>query len=585
MREVVPQIGAGLRQTLIPTGKTTPFDAMIEASAAKYGQDPNVIRAIIEKESGFRPGVTGTSGEQGLMQIMPSTAAQYGGAGKNLFDAATNIELGTKIFADLMRRFNGDIDKALTAYNAGPGRGGIPLPTGPNATYAPDVRRLIPRGPGDVLEQTAAQRRAAELAVEAEKPDTERRAQIMATGREFLRAQEEQERQADVAARERRQQAFATGQEYIRGLDAEIAKQAQQMATLQRLAETYGEVKAARDGDTASALEAALANTVHADKAKELATAIREVAQIEAQLPELRRQAAASAPAGELALKRVKDETDALRVLEENLEQSRISRHEGGFPFGRTREELRLQQRTQEDIRTPEGQQRAQQIQQLRQEQEKLNYAVGIYGQLVGAAEQAWGGVLDAMFAPGEEVDRVRLSGYPCAPGRSPGAAAGSPRVASRTPAGSPHHGTAALCPERGRGQSGHSRRARRTGTRFRRRGKPHQTRGGSRSRRWRVRSSNPWPKLRPRKPLEPCSGWGQDCSPLASRVELAVESGARSAVGAGINPIMFQHGGMINAPTMAMIGENPAHNPESHPQSSTDAKHVWGQRVASRVR
>ena len=45
--------------------------------------------------------------------------------------------------------------------------------------------------------------------------------------------------------------------------------------------------------------------------------------------------------------------------------------------------------------------------------------------------------------------------------------------------------------------------------------------------------------------------------------VGLAAGVGGRAAVGAGINPIMFQHGGVVSAPTMAMIGENPAHNPE----------------------
>ena len=97
------------------------------------------------------------------MQIMPATAAQYGGAGANLMDAATNFDLGTKIFADLMKRFNNDVTKALTAYNAGPGRGGIPLATGENATFAAMCCRRVPRQPGDVLAQTEAQRRAAEL--------------------------------------------------------------------------------------------------------------------------------------------------------------------------------------------------------------------------------------------------------------------------------------------------------------------------------------------------------------------------------------------------------------------------------------
>ena len=145
---------------------------------------------------------------------------------------------------------------------------------------------------------------------------------------------------------------------------------------------TYGEVKAARDGDTASAMEAALANTVHADKAKELATAIREVAQIEAQLPELRRQAAVSAPAGEAAIRAIRDEEEACAPSKRSGTIPSAAPC-GGFPFGQTREELRLQQRTQEDIHTPEGQQQAQQLQQLRQEQEKLNFAVEVWWDLL----------------------------------------------------------------------------------------------------------------------------------------------------------------------------------------------------------
>ena len=398
MREIVPQIGEGLRHTLIPTGKPSPYDAMFEAAAAKYRQDPNVLRALGEQESGLRPDVVSRKGAVGIMQIMPGTAAQYGQAGANLKDAATNIELGAKIFADLMKRFNNDVTKALTAYNAGPGRGGIPLPTGENATFAADVLRRIPRQPGDILAQTEAQRRAAELRVEAEKPDTERLARTREIGREDIARIMEREREAEEAARERRRQVFATGEEYLRAVDQEIATQNQQMETLKRLAETYGEVKAARDEDTASALEAALANTVHAEKAKELAQAIREVAAIEKQLPDLRREAAASARAGERAIQAVKDEAEALETLRENLEQVQLARQgPGGFPFGESREELRLRQRTQEKIVTPAGQEEAAALAAAYRQQLQLNYAAELFIDLAQGVGSAWSSALQSI--------------------------------------------------------------------------------------------------------------------------------------------------------------------------------------------
>ena len=235
MRKIVPQIGEGLRHTLIPSGKPSPYDAMFEAAAAKYRLDPNVLRALGEQESGLRPDVVSRKGAVGIMQIMPGTAAQYGGAGANLKDAATNIELGAKIFADLMKRFNNDVTKALTAYNAGPGRGGIPLPTGENATFARDVLRRIPREPGDVLRQTEAQRRAAEQAVEAEKPDTEGLARIRERGREDIAAIMERARAREQAITTEisltqdlaRVRAFVTGKEETAAEQARARVQAQ----------------------------------------------------------------------------------------------------------------------------------------------------------------------------------------------------------------------------------------------------------------------------------------------------------------------------------------------------------------------
>ena len=340
MREVVPQIGEGLRQTLVPTGKTTPFDQMIEASAARYRQDPNVIRALIEQESGFNPQARSPAGAQGLMQIMPGTATQYGGAGKNLLDAATNIDLGTKIFADLMQRFGNDMNKALTAYNAGPGRGGIPLPTGENATFAADVRRRIPRGPGDVLAQTEAQRRVAELAVEAETPNLSAAAKSLRPDENFCvpkrnKNDKPMRQPANDANRHSRQGRSISG------------------VSMQRSphkSSRWRRSSALRRPTVRSKPPAIVIRRVSSKRPwpipcmrkrlTKAATAIREVALIEAQLPELRPQAAESAPAGELAIKRVQDEADALRTLEENLAESRMPRHTGGFPFGRTREEI-----------------------------------------------------------------------------------------------------------------------------------------------------------------------------------------------------------------------------------------------------
>jgi hypothetical protein len=74
----------------------------------------------------------------------------------------------------------------------------VPLPTGENATFATRVLGIAgPTTPGTLLSNLAAQRRAAALAVEAEQPDTESAARIRATGREFLRAQDEEQRQLE----------------------------------------------------------------------------------------------------------------------------------------------------------------------------------------------------------------------------------------------------------------------------------------------------------------------------------------------------------------------------------------------------
>ncbi len=101
---------------------------LLAASAAKWGISLNLLTAVAQRESSFNPFAVSSAGAQGVMQLMPVTATQYGVS--DPFDAAQNVDAGAHLLSDLLKRYNGNTALALAAYNAGPGNvskyGGIP---------------------------------------------------------------------------------------------------------------------------------------------------------------------------------------------------------------------------------------------------------------------------------------------------------------------------------------------------------------------------------------------------------------------------------------------------------------------------
>ena len=103
-------------------GQLSPRDPWIEALIRKYSQiygvDPSLVRAVMRHESGFNAGAVSPKGAQGLMQLMPGTAALMGV--KNPFDPEQNIAGGVNYLRHCLDRFQHNVPLAVAAYNAGP---------------------------------------------------------------------------------------------------------------------------------------------------------------------------------------------------------------------------------------------------------------------------------------------------------------------------------------------------------------------------------------------------------------------------------------------------------------------------------
>ncbi len=104
------------------------YSSLIADAARRHEVDPLLVNAVIRHESAFAPTAVSKTGAMGLMQLMPDTARELGV--HDAFDPQQNIEGGTTLLRQLLDRYNGHVDLALAAYNAGPGAvdkyGGVP---------------------------------------------------------------------------------------------------------------------------------------------------------------------------------------------------------------------------------------------------------------------------------------------------------------------------------------------------------------------------------------------------------------------------------------------------------------------------
>lgn len=123
-----PALHVASSASAVPSLGADVLHQLVQETAHKHNVDPNLVSAVISTESNWNTSAISRKGAQGLMQLVPETAQHFGVY--NPFDPAQNVDAGVRYLSMLLDRYNGDLPKALAAYNAGPRAvdrwGGVP---------------------------------------------------------------------------------------------------------------------------------------------------------------------------------------------------------------------------------------------------------------------------------------------------------------------------------------------------------------------------------------------------------------------------------------------------------------------------
>jgi soluble lytic murein transglycosylase-like protein len=116
---VVPHAEAIRATRFVPADRTQAYEELIKDNSRANGLRPDLVRAVIQVESGFNPSARSPKGALGLMQLMPATIQQF--RVTNPFNPRENVRAGTAYLRQLLDRYDNNEELALAAYNAGPG--------------------------------------------------------------------------------------------------------------------------------------------------------------------------------------------------------------------------------------------------------------------------------------------------------------------------------------------------------------------------------------------------------------------------------------------------------------------------------